>query len=114
MTTRPRPQQDTTSPDIVATDLNLDDLERDSAEVRGPFRVTISGAVFDFPDPAEVDWKTLLAALSDVRSFFNCLPKGQREKFVALEIPLWKMERLAQGYKDHFGLMSSGEASALS
>ncbi|MCW2674784.1 MAG: hypothetical protein JWP14_3373 [Frankiales bacterium] len=116
----PKPTKTATSasakppaPPAAAVSMDLDDLERDQ-ESRDPFVVTLAGEQYTFLDPQDLDWKDILAALTNPASFFhNCLPQEQTKAFLATSLPVWKMDKLMKAYAKHFGMPSAGEASAL-
>lgn len=92
--------------------LNLDSLEREGAP--GPFVVVLGGDRYEFTDAQEIDWQELQSVLTDPATFFRkVLPGEQGKKFLAQKIATFKLRKLMDAYREHFGLVEPGEAAAL-
>ncbi len=97
----------------VAVDLDLDTLERDGSRP-GPYRIRLSGQVFEFQDPRDIDWQDLVMAQRNPLLFLKfCLGEEQYKLFSVLPLPDWGMEKLMKGFFRHFGMGDSPEVSAL-
>jgi hypothetical protein len=95
-------------------DFNLDDLDRESAEVRQPFAFTVGGQRFTLTDPADLDWKDRLEIDDPVAFFRYCMPEDQKPAFKALDLPGWKLGKLIEQFQRHYGIGKRGNARASS
>lgn len=88
--------------------LDLDALEReDSFE---PFVVKAAGVAITLTDIRDLDWQ-VAASISPERLqhfFRSVVPEDQWETFIKAKFPRWKMEKLLNLYRDHYGLGDEG------
>jgi hypothetical protein len=93
--------------------LDLDVLEREG-QAAGPFTFRLNGHVYTMLDPVEIDWQDLMSGLRNPPLFikFAMLPDDQK-KFFGSRVPAWKMNRLMQGYQEHYGIPDLGNVNAL-
>lgn len=85
--------------------LDLDKLENE--DVHEPFAFKVAGRRITLIPPRELDWQ--VAATLDARnphSFFGATMEPDDFDFWVAQpaMPQWKIERLVQTYRDHFGL----------
>ncbi len=100
-------------PQLPATTLNLDTLEREGAAPE-PFSFLHNGRRYTLLDPKEIDWQDLISALSNPFVFFSVtLPGADQAVFLESKMPAWKLNKLIDRYIEHYGLPSLGEAGAL-
>jgi hypothetical protein len=95
------------------TSIDLDSLEaEDSYE---PFIVHVDGQRFQLKDARELDYIVLEYAEQSPQNFFHAaLGDESFAKFRKIEIPQWKVAKLMDAYRKHFGLTeSAGEVRAL-
>ena len=99
----------------AAVSLNLDTLEREGAAK--PFVVVIDGRPVQFLDAEEIDWRELIALMTNPTSFFDVAieKKADRDHVAKARIPAWKLRKLVDAYMAHHGLeLAKGEAPASS
>lgn len=88
--------------------LNLDSLEREGDP--GPFVIVFGGDRIQFTDAMEIDWQKLVAALRSPAAFFRLtLSAEDARKFLSATVPTFKLRKLMDAYRDHFGLVEPGE-----
>lgn len=110
MPPRPRAVHDD-SPDIS---INLDTLERETPPAK-PFSAVVKGTRYVFRDVNDIDWKVIVMAEQNPMLFVSsAVEDKQRDEFIALDIPSWKMQKLITMYREHFGIPTSPESAALS
>lgn len=99
-------------PDSSPIDLNLDALDREGG-TPAPYAVVLGGKRYVFGDLREMDWQRLLEALRNPYVLFEyVLSADDYAAFLKAELPAWKLNKLLEGYKEHYGLPSLGEAAA--
>ncbi len=92
--------------------MDLDKMEREGA--RAPFDFVLEGKRYLMSDPQEVDWQDLLAAMTNPHMFFRLvLPPEDRIQFFNTRLPAWKMNKLVDGYQEHYGIPSLPNANGL-
>lgn len=95
-------------------ELDLDALERDGAPT--PYPVRLGGKVYEIGDPKSIAWEDLASLTSgdNVHFLTPAVKPAQRDAFnTALrKLPGWKVDALADGYREHFNLPTAGEADA--
>lgn len=104
------PAKPRSSVDRSPVALDLDSLERENAPE--PFVVKLGGRRISMIDVRDLDWQ-LAASLSPNRpyQFFEAVvPEDEQEHFLSQQLPLWKIERMAQQYRDHYGLGDEGNS----
>lgn len=95
--------------------INLDDIERPNDP--GPYPITIGGKTYQSTDPEALDYRELLEFLdafnkgNSIRAVEVMIRKEDRGAFFENELPPYKLEALANGYIEHYGL-KTGEADA--
>jgi hypothetical protein len=111
----PEPEAPAKQPPPARITINLDDLERDPAEVKEPFIFLHNGEWYQIMDPSEIDWQDLLIADRNPAYLFakGLADKDKREQFFAEPMRGWKMEALMKRYRKHFGLPDPGDPDAL-
>ena len=93
--------------------LDLDALEREG-EVPGSFTFRHVGEIYTMVDPQEIDWQDLLSGLRNPALFVKfAMSSADQKRFFGARVPAWKMNKLMQGYREHFGLPDLGNVSAL-
>ena len=91
--------------------LDLDALDREGAA--GPFSIRHDGRVYTFIDAMDLDWQEVLLSLQNPHQFFRLtLPAADADAFLASKLPVWKMRRLMDNYREHHGMLEPGEAAA--
>jgi hypothetical protein len=91
--------------------LNLDKIEREGRPEQ--FAYIHDGHHYTATDAQDIDWQELVAALQNPRVFFRLvLAADDADRFLASKLPTWKMRRLMDAYRDHYGLLDPGEAPA--
>ncbi len=93
-------------------DLNLDEIEREQSEIKGPFSFVCDGKRFMLSDPADLDWRQLLEIDDPIAFFRYCMPADQKEDFKALNVPGWKLGKIIEGFQKHYGLGDKGNGAA--
>lgn len=97
--------------DKPTVNLNLDAIERE--EIPEPYRFSLAGKVWTGVDPLEIDWKVLADLdVNNLRGVMRTLLADKYDDFVKINLPAWKVNRLAQDLIDHYGLMNLGEGNA--
>jgi len=93
--------------------INLDTLE--SEDTYEPFIVHVDGQRFELKNAREIDYIVLEYAEQSPQRFFHAaLGDDVFEKFRRIEIPSWKVGKLMDAYRRHFGLTETvGEVGAL-
>lgn len=93
--------------------IDLDALE--SEDTYEPFVVHVDGQRFQMKDAREIDYIVLEYAEQSPQTFFHAaLGDDAFAKFRKIEIPSWKVGKLMDKYRKHFGLTeSAGEVPAL-
>jgi hypothetical protein len=103
--------------DDTAVSLDLDALEREGATgvaAKPPFTITLGGERIMLSDATEIDWKSLMVAMSDPAMFFRLIvPADSQEAFFSTPLPAWKLNALMEAYTKHYGLTPPGEVRAL-
>jgi hypothetical protein len=93
--------------------LDLDALDREGAPEQ--FSIRLGGRVYSFEDAMNVDWQSLILALQDPHRFFRLTLSDEDAKaFLAEKLPVWKMRRLMDDYREHHGMSNLGDPAALS
>lgn len=93
--------------------LNLDTLDREGAS--DPFCVVLDGHPYVLADPQELEWGILLSVASNPALFVRAaVPLKDADKFeqAVNRMPAWKVNKLADGYREHYGLPAPPEAAA--
>src|SRR5688572_16634169 len=80
---------------------DLDALDREGSP--DPFVAKIAGRRIEFRDAMDIDWQDLALINSDRALFRRIVPEKDQEHFFAQAIPQWKVNQLAQAYRDHYG-----------
>jgi hypothetical protein len=95
-----------------AVSLNLDTLEREG-EKPEPFVVVLDGKPMTFADPSEMAWQEVMAALRDPEGFFRyALSKEDSERFLSTKLPTWKLNRMMEQWREHYGVPDPGKPGA--
>ena len=93
--------------------LNLDVLERE--DEREPFVFVLGGDRFVCRDIEDEDWQVLTRIdEDDPADTFKLLLGKDYEKFSKHELPLWKLKKLMESWREHTGALDMGESTALS
>lgn len=93
--------------------LDLDALEREGG-TPPVFDFIHSGRRYILSDPQEVDWQSLILAMSNpVRFLQMVIPPEDHDSFFSSPLATWKMNALMDRYLKHYGLPTPGEAGAL-
>jgi hypothetical protein len=88
--------------------INLDELECDDAP--GPFTFTLGGRDYEMVDPYAMDYRDLIPILaaarkSDiVKALSGMLDPDDVEAFWENKIPAFKLNAIAEGWRDHYKL----------
>lgn len=90
--------------------LNLDTAEREKSYE--PFVVVIDGRSITMTDPAELDWKDLLAIEQPSEFFRHCMSEDDQAFLRKTNIPGWKFRLLLESYQRHYGLDIAGNRAA--
>ncbi len=97
----------------VKVTLDLDALEREG-DKKAPYSFRVGGEVFVLNDPREMDWQDLLIAQRTPLMFIQlCMGREVYERFLAIRIPEWAMEKLITDFFGYYGMEIGPEASAL-
>lgn len=95
--------------------LNLDTLEREGGDEPKPFVVVLGGERFEFVDLDTEDWQTVADIdEDDPREALKMLLGEDWPKFSAHKLPLWKLRRLLDAWREHTTGADSGEDSGSS
>ena len=79
---------------------NLDTAERpDHFEV---FVANIAGKAVPISDPADLDYKVLLAVDSPFEFFRHCMSQEDRDLLAAQDMPGWRLGLLLEAYLKHY------------
>lgn len=93
--------------------LDLDALEREG-DRPGPFLFQHEGVTFTMLDPEDVDWQDLLSGMRNPALFIRyAMPVEDQKVFFAKRVPAWKMNKLMQGYQEHYSIPDLGNVNAL-
>ena len=88
--------------------LNLDTVQRDPAEVKDPFVVTLGGKRLVFTDAADLDWE-VLAQMDSPQDFVEqCLSEADQAHLYEAKLPGWKFAELWKSYQAYYGLEQRG------
>lgn len=90
--------------------LDLDALDREGAPTE-PFTANHLGRVYTFEDAQEIDWQKLMAALQNPRVFFQLTLGNDAKDFLGGQLPTWKLRRLMDAYRNHYGLLEPAEGN---
>lgn len=108
MTTK---KADTPAP-TTKVSFDLDALDREGRPE--PFSIRHVGRVYTFADAMDVDWQKLMAAMQNPVAFFHLtLPEGDAKEFLSQEMSVFKMRRLMDAYREHYGVTDPGDQLAL-
>lgn len=89
--------------DKPTVSLNLDALERENAPK--PFSVVLGGKRMVLLDAQEVDYRDLLALMTNPQDFFRLVVDPQHRQHVEdTKLPAWKLNRLVEAYLGHYGI----------
>lgn len=91
-------------PGDVSIDLDLDNAQRDPAEVVPPFRTRVGGKAITMIDPSDFDWQDLLDIQNPQDFLRYCLSDEDREHLSNQSMPGWKLNLLMDSYMKHFKL----------
>lgn len=84
---------------------NLDELERDAAEVHEPYVFVWGGEVLTAGDPSDIDWQELLDSEGELAVLKKCLSDEDLGKFVAVTgKPGWRLRELIKRFLAHYGI----------
>lgn len=89
---------------------NLDELDRDSSEVREPYGFVWGGNTLVASDPADKDWQELMDSDGELAVLKSCLSDEDLGKFLAVRAPGWKLRELVRRFLAHFGIEEPGKA----
>lgn len=88
--------------------LNLDELERDSEDVKEPFTFVLAGKTVTLNDPADQDWQEL-TTLEDEYAFIKLVMNDEdRGHFLSQKLPAWKMKTVMTQFREHYGVLDPG------
>ena len=96
--------------------LDLDTLEREGG-TPDPFVVKLGGREYLLVDPKERDYADVLRAQQEIaagntlQALELYVDPADRSAFFHNRLPGWKIDKLIEGYHQHFGLPSPGNAS---
>jgi hypothetical protein len=86
--------------------MNLDTLKREV--IPEPFVAVIGGKAREFADPEEMDWQELDAAANDPKMILQlALSEDDYRDVMGMQIPAWKIKRVALAYIEHYGFDAS-------
>lgn len=89
--------------------LNLDTLEREGGEP-DPFVFVLGGDRFVCRDIENEDWQVLSKIDEEnPEDTFRLLLGKDFDKFAKHKLPLWKLKKLMQGWREHTGALDMGE-----
>lgn len=88
--------------------LDLDKLAREKSFE--PFTIRAGGEVIELIDAKDLDWQVTVSLSPErMQQFFAAVVKpDDYETFLAAKFETWKMEKLLELYRDHFGLGDQG------
>ncbi|WP_073946526.1 hypothetical protein [Streptomyces kebangsaanensis] len=93
--------------------LDLDAIEREGDPDAGPFTVTVAGARYTLADPVGLPWRAIAHLGSDIEHDVHTLFGDQAEQFRRHPMPVWKLNRLVDAWKEHYALGGSVRLVAL-
>lgn len=93
--------------------LDLDTLERE--DQRPPFRFRHLGAIYEMGDPRDMDWQDQIRAETDPLFCLKALmPEGQSDALLETKLPAWKLQRIVDGFREHYKPLPAGESDGSS
>ncbi|MGW5122966.1 hypothetical protein ACWEQ7_02695 [Streptomyces sp. NPDC004069] len=84
--------------------MDLDALDREGADVPGPFTVTVAGARYVLADPTGLPWQAIARLGGDIEHDVHSLLGDQADEFRRHPMPVWKLNRLVDAWKEHHSL----------
>lgn len=112
-TRKTTPPQAAAAPPDGPDVLDLDELEY-TGEQTTPFQVRAGGKLYLFKGPEHLDWQDVLEARGNpARLVALVLDEPDRTAFFSIRMPAWKLEKLLDGYYDHFRMPPPPESNAL-
>lgn len=106
-------KSETAADKALPVSLDLDSLEREGGRP-GAFVFKHDGATFQMIDPQDIDWQDVLSGLRNPALFIRfAMSLEDQKRFFSLRVPAWKMNKLMQGYQEHYSIPDLGNANAL-
>lgn len=108
MAVRKNPNPAAVSDKPPRVSVNLDTLEREGAP--DPFCFVHGGHPYVTIDAMEIDWQELAAGLENAYTLLKViLTPEESRRLLASKMPTWKIRRLTEEYRQHYGLVLPGE-----
>jgi hypothetical protein len=92
---------DNVTPLAKKVNLNLDELER---EGKAPFAFVLGGKRVEMKDPAEIDFKDLLAIEHPANFLKFALSDEAKQVLYENDLPGWKFNKIIEAYMEYYDL----------